>query len=86
MRIGEDPRPEKLRIEILTGTFFGEDDRDAEIPGGQGGDADAGGFYGQDLVDAAARVEPDEFFSHFAEKLDVHLMIQKAADLEDIAL
>ena len=65
--------------------LFCKQHRAVKILRGDAGDADAGGFDREDLVDAAVPVKAMEFFADFIEQADIHLMIQKRIHLQNVA-
>ena len=51
----------------------------------QAGDADAGGFDGEDLGDAFVLVQAMEFFTEKRKKRYIDLMIQEAVHFQDVS-
>lgn len=50
-----------------------------------GGDADARGLDGEDLVNGLAREKPLPFLGHLGEQLNVHLVVQEGVHLQHTA-
>ena len=76
--------------ENVSGNIFGliflcKNDRNIKILRCDAGNADTGGFDGQDLVDAGIRETAVKLFADFFKQVDIHLMIQKAVYFEDIS-
>ena len=65
--------------------FLGEDHGAAEFKAGHDRERDAGGFDGQDLVDALPVKQPVQFFCHFVHQHGVELVVEKAVNLENPA-
>lgn len=55
-----------------------------ELEGGETGNRDAGGLYGEDFRDPIIPIAPVKFLSDLRQKLHIQLMIQKAVDLQDL--
>ena len=60
--------------------------RTSEILRGDTRNADAGRFYSQYLVYALVGEQPAELLADLVVKLNIHLMIEKAVDLEYVPL
>jgi len=82
---GFDLGSEGLSIKVDAMGLFGKDNRNMEALGCDAGDPDAGSLYCEDLVDRFICEQPLEFFSHCAEQIDIHLVIQKIVDFQNIA-
>ena len=57
----------------------------AEMMRHHGGDADARGLDGEDLVNGLAREQPLPFLGHLGEQLNVHLVVQEGVHLQHTA-
>ncbi len=72
-------------IQIPGFGFLGEDHRYiAEMLGSDGGDANAGRFDGQNFGNRLSVETAAEFSADFVEKIDVHLVVEKAVNLQNI--
>ena len=75
----------KLAVEVLALRLFGKYDPAPELFSRNAGNADAGGLNRQNLIDARARKAALPFLRHLAEKPDIHLVVQKAVNLQNAA-
>ena len=76
----------QLPVQVFGFGLFGEHHRQiAEILGGDGGNSDAAGLDGEDLVDAPVGEQAAEFLADLLQKPDVHLVVQKAVHLQNIS-
>ena len=76
---------ENVAVDVAALGFFGEHDRDAEMPRRHAGDGDAGRLDRQDLVDAVVFKNAVEFGPDRIQQLDVQLVVQKTVHLQHIA-
>ena len=71
-------------VQIDAHGLFGKHHRHVELTGHNGGNADAAGLDGEHLVDGLARKQALPLPGHLAEQRDIHLMVDKAVNLEHI--
>ena len=81
---GFDLRFEHGRGNVLRLCFFRKQHGAIEILRSNAGNADAGGFDREDLVDAVIRKKPVKLLADLVEQTDIHLMIQKGIHFQDI--
>ena len=86
VRKGLDLCDVNVAIDVDALRFLRKNDRYAEMTCDDAGNADAGGLDRHDLVDVFIRKAALELLAHLVEQLDIHLMIEKAVNLEHVAL
>ena len=83
--VGRDLCGIETPVEVGALRFLGEDNRNMEVLGRDAGDADAGGLDGENSGDVLLPEQAVEFLSDFVQKVNVHLVIEKAVNFENIA-
>ena len=86
VRKGLDLCDVNVAIDVDALRFLRKNDRYAEMTCDDAGNTDAGGLDRHDLVDVFIRKAALELLAHPVEQLDIHLMIEKAVNLEHVAL
>lgn len=83
---GFDARVVEVAVEVEAFAFLCENDgRVIEMLGGDGCDADAGCFDGEDFVNGRAGKTARKFSADLVHKGDVDLVIEEAVDFEHVA-
>ena len=65
--------------------FFRKDNRHIKVSGSHTGDTDTGGLDGQDFIDGLVCKAAFPLGSHLVKESNVHLVIEKAVNLQDVS-
>ena len=74
-----------LAVDVDTLGLLRKHDRNAEMTSHDAGNANAGCLNGNDLVDRLVRETALELLTHLIKQVNIHLMVQKAVYLQNVA-